>query len=143
MSILVYNPFRDAVYRRNNFRFTNDYFTPETDVYESKDEIVVKMNLPGVSKDQISIEANFNELEIKTETKNVNTDDTTVEEEAKASEPEFTAKHIERYNRNYFRKFKFNKPIDSQNAKVNLENGVLTVSLPIRPEAQKISLTIN
>ena len=112
MSILLYNPFRDTVYRRNNFRFSNEYFTPETDVYESKDEIVVKINLPGVSKDKISIEASFNELEIKTGVQKVDTDDDAAEEETKTSESELTARHIERYDRKYYRKFKINKPVE-------------------------------
>ena len=145
MSILVYNPYTETVHRRNNFRFSNNYCTPETDIYESKNEIVVKMNLPGVLKDNISIEATFNELEIKTETSKQVTEESSVEQETSEKsddESKLTPRHIERYERNYYRKFKFNKPIDNQQAKVVLQDGVLTVTLPLRPEAQKINLQI-
>ena len=142
MSILLYNPLTDMIQARDNFRFSNTYYAPRTDVYESKNEIVIKMDLPGITRDQISIEASSSELEMKTETKKIITDSEKEQIAEKKEDNEWTSRHIERVNRNYLRKFKFNKPVDSTKAKVLLENGVLTITLPLRPEAQKVTLSI-
>lgn len=143
MSILLFNPLTDMIQTRDNFRYSNAYYyAPKTDVYESKNEIVIKMDLPGITRDQISIEASSAELEMKTEIKKVDNDVEKEQVEEKKEETIWTSRHIERANRNYLRKFKFNKPVDSTQAKVLLENGVLTITLPLRPEAQKVSLQI-
>ncbi len=41
---------------------TPNYFTPEVDVFESKDSVIVYIDLPGVSKNDISIELLGREL---------------------------------------------------------------------------------
>ena len=142
MSILIYNPYNDSLRVRNNFRLADsDFYRPQTDIYETKDEIIVKMNLPGILKENISIDASFDELEVKTETPKISTDQEKSEESSEESS--WISRHVERTQRNYYRKFNFNKPIDAEKAKVVLENGVLTISLPIRPEAIKTQLKIN
>ncbi len=142
MSILLYNPLTDMIQARDNFRFSNSCYAPRTDVYESKNEIVIKMDLPGITRDQISIEASSSELEMKTEIKKVDNDVKKDQVEDKKEETVWTSRHVERVSRNYHRKFKFTKPINSSQAKVLLENGVLTITLPLMPEAQKRTLSI-
>lgn len=142
MSILLYNPLQDLIESRDNFRFSNCYYTPKTDVYESKNEIIIKMDLPGIARENISIEASSIELEIKTEFPKQSNDSSNDQKQTEKDESNLIARHVERRSQNYYRKFKFNKPVDSQKAKVNLQDGVLTVTLPLSPEAQKRTLSI-
>ena len=143
MSIKVYNPFQELRHL-NHLNYTLDgFYKPTTDLFESKDEFIVKVNLPGFSKDQISIDATFDELEIKAIQKVTADEEQTEDNSTEVKNDEtWTARHIERVTRNYRRKIKFNKPIDTQKSKVELENGVLTVILPISAEAKKVSLKI-
>ena len=145
MSILLYNPLMDVYGRpRRSMRFSNSYYTPTTDVYESNDEIIVKMDLPGVKRDNILIEATFNELELRS-----NYPEPVIEKSEqsetteKDQEDEFIHRYQERTRKDFYRKFKFNKPVNTKDAKVTLEDGVLTISLPLSPEAKKINLQIN
>ncbi len=143
MSILLYNPLLDLIESRDNFKLSNCYYTPNTDVYESKNDIIIKMDVPGITRDNISIEASINELEIKTNLGKLSNESSTDQKEENTQENIWVSRHIERAPRNYYRKFKFNKPVDSEKARVELKDGILTITLPIKPEAQKISLKIN
>ena len=139
MSLKLYNPIQEL--RRHNHTF-DGFYRPATDVYESKEnEFIVKVNLPGFSKDEIQIDANFDELEITAVLPKVESESTS-ETEEKAAENVWVARHVERISRNYKRKIKFHKPVDAQQAKVDFTNGVLTITLPIRAEAQKVALKI-
>ena len=141
MSIVTYDPFRTLAHFDKRFRNFDSYFRPDTDLYENDNEFIVKVDLPGFTKDQISVNATHNVLEVKTEIVKESTEDKKDSEVVNETK-EYTPRHIERVSRNYYRKIKFNKPIDTKNAKVSLENGVLTISLPISQEAKKIALNI-
>lgn len=146
MSILLYNPLMDSLETRNNFRFSNRYLRPATDIYESDNEFIIKMDLPGIKRENISIEATFNELEIQSNYSQQSTEDvqsSEVQSSNDSNKESFRTEFKERSQRNFYRKFKFHKPINPQDAKVLLEDGVLTISLPLRPEAKKINLQIN
>lgn len=145
MSILLYNPLMDVYGSRKSYRFSKNYFRPATDVYESNDAIIVKMDLPGFKRENISIEATFNELEISSifpENKSIeNQSEQSSATESSEQEP-LTQWFRERSGKNFYRKFKFSKPVNPQDARVDLEDGVLTISLPLRPEAKKVKLNL-
>jgi HSP20 family protein len=135
MSLKLYNPFYSVRHVDNTLYSKYGFYKPATDLYESDDEFTIEMNLPGFNRDQISIDATFDTLEVKTQLKE---SDETVEQETI-----WTAKHLERVNRKYYRKIKFNKPLDINKATTSYVNGVLKITIPKAPEAKRISLTID
>jgi HSP20 family protein len=108
---------------------------PATDIIENDDEYLIQVNLPGFSKDEVSIEANHEYIEITAEHKE--------ETEDKKEDNDVKYLHRERRTRKLARRISFAKPIDSTKAETNLDNGVLSIKLPKSEEAKAIKLSIN
>jgi len=147
MSLRVWNPFVELTQLENNIRkafdsfptFIEDFSTPLTDIKESEDGYTIHMNIPGISKDNITIDATSDFIEISAEAK---TEEQSEKDESK-SKLEYKPTHIERYSQKYYRKIHFDTPIDASTGKVSLQDGVLTIAVQKRPEAKKVSLSIN
>ncbi len=93
-------------YRSNNFMLT--------DVEETKDGYVLKMNMAGVKKENV----------------NVSYDDSVLTVSVKLNEEKNDKKYIikERYEGEYKRSFEF-EDIDADSIKASLENGILTLDM--------------
>ena len=140
MSLRIWNPFQELarLERDINKAFegsTSGFFSPLTDVKETEDKFIIDMNVPGMKPEDVNIEATSDYIEIKAE-KTENAD------EKKIQEKGWTARHIERRSEKYYRKMHFNIPVDAQNAKLELKNGVLHIELPKSPEAKKVQLKL-
>lgn len=104
--------------------------TPLTDFYEGKDNFKIVMNLPGIKKDDISIESDAESMEIR-----VNKEE--VKENKKAKY------HIrERRIGKFMRRINFPSFIDPNKAKISLEDGVLTVIVPKSEASKRVALKI-
>ena len=125
MSIVKHYP---PELRRRHHHHTG---VPATDVIESDDQYIVSVNLPGFTKEEISIEADYEYLKIIAEQK---------EEEEKET-PNFL--HRERIHKKFARKIGFRKPVNAKEAKITLENGILTILIPIAEESKAVKLAIN
>ena len=149
MSLRIWNPFAELARLEKDIREafepfsstgSESFFAPLTDVSESNDGFEIHMNIPGIKANDIQIDATADFLEIKaesqTETKNEDTENDSDNTE------EFTPRHIERVSRKYYRKIHFTAPVDASKAKTSLQDGVLKITIPKRPEAKKISLKI-
>ncbi|MHA2253075.1 MAG: Hsp20/alpha crystallin family protein [Candidatus Kariarchaeaceae archaeon] len=117
--------------RRMRKRHVHHTGVPATDVIESDEQYTVSVNLPGFSKDDISIEADYEYITITAEQK---------EEEEKET-PNFL--HRERFHKKFARKIGFRKPVNAKDAKITLANGVLTIEIPIAEESKAVKLSIN
>ena len=95
------------------------------------------MNVPGIKADELTIEATSELIEINTEFKPI-----THQIESEQKEKDSVPKQTERISRKYYRKISFTSPVDPSTGKVSLQDGVLTINIQKRPEAKKISLTI-
>lgn len=90
------------------------YITPATDIIEEEARYVLRSDIPGVQKEDLSITVENNMLEI----------------EGKASRELFKLNSSdESPDYAYRRKFRLNQDIDSTNINAHLENGVLTLAL--------------
>ena len=70
MSLTLLNPFRELKQFENSFfnEFNeNGFFKPATNLFETDKEFIVKVDLPGFAKDDISVNASNNIVEIKAE----------------------------------------------------------------------------
>ena len=98
------------------------FFSPYTDIYESEQEVLVTMEVPGVDKAAIDIE-----LEKGVLTVTANIDSRKYED----LEPIYTEYNVG----NFVRSFTLSTKIDSNKIEASVVDGVLTVRLPKVAEA--------
>lgn len=99
--------------------------TPTVDLYEEKDDIVVKVELPGLEKDNIEVDLTDNRLTIKGEKKK--------EEEVKKE----NYYRSERSYGSFIRTLELPRDVQADKIKAAFKNGVLEVRLPKTEEAKK------
>jgi HSP20 family protein len=101
-----------------------DFTAPMVDLYEEKDDIVVKAELPGMEKENIEVNLTERTLTIKGE---------------KKKEEETKDKDYYRSERSYgafLRTLELPKEVHADKIKANFKNGVLEVRLPKTEEAK-------
>ena len=114
-----FGPFRGLEEEREGFR------QPLTDVFETDNEVVVTVELPGVRKEDIDVTVRENSVEIKAEVKKI--------EEVK-KEGFFRA---ERSYQGFYRVIPLPTEVKSDQAKATYNNGVLEIRIPkAKPEAK-------
>lgn len=94
---------------------------PPVDVFEDADGITLRLDMPGVSKERLSVQAEKDTL--------------TIEGDAQISMPEgMEALYAEIHSTRYRRSFTLSGELDSDKAQANLKDGVLTLRIPKRAE---------
>ncbi|WP_165849242.1 Hsp20/alpha crystallin family protein [Candidatus Cryosericum septentrionale] len=91
---------------------------PATDIKQDATKYVILMNMPGVTKERVTITAEDNGLSVRTS-----------EEEKKEDETLKTV-YRERMGGTYQRAFHFEEPVDIENVTAHMENGVLELTVP-------------
>jgi HSP20 family protein len=99
-------------------------WTPAIDLYETKDDLVVKAELPGLKLEDINVSLRENTLTIEGERKH--------EEEVKDD----SFYRVERWHGRFFRSLDLPTMVDADKIQATYENGVLRVTLPKRPEVK-------
>ena len=91
---------------------------PSVDIYETDDALVIKAELPGVSKDDVSIDVHQNTLTLRGQRKH---------------EAEVKDEHYHRVERSYGsfqRSFTLPTTVDAEKAEASFKDGVLELRLP-------------
>lgn len=145
MNVIKWRPFGEMTdfNKRVNRLFHNDFFadwdregspvsgwSPSTDIYENKDEYVFKMELPGLSKDDITIDFHGDTITVKGDKK----------EENEIKKEDYH--RVERCYGNFIRSFTIPKNVDQKKIKANMKNGVLELKVPKQEEAKPKSIPI-
>lgn len=102
----------------------SEIVTPTVDVYEEKDDIVVKAELPGMDKNDIEVNISDSELTLKGE---------------KKKEEKIEQKDYYRCERSYgafFRSVELPKGVQADKVKASFKNGILEVRIPKSEEAK-------
>jgi HSP20 family protein len=98
---------------------------PPVDIYENdQHEIVLKAELPGVSREDIDLRVENNTLTIRGERKR--------QQEAKQE----NYHRVERLYGSFSRSFSLPATVNTEKVSAEFRDGVLTVSLPAREEAK-------
>jgi len=101
-------------------------FHPTLDMYEEKDEVVVKAELPGVEKEGLDISLEGDVLHLKAEKR----------EEKEETDEDTRYYHSERRYGRYSRSVVLPCHVDADKASATFEDGVLELRLPKAEEAK-------
>ena len=104
---------------------SSNSISPSIDVRETESELVVEAELPGMDEKDISVTLNNGFLTLKGEKKS--------EREEKNDEYHLTERSYGRFQRS----FQVADTVDADKVKAEFQKGILTVTLPKRPEAMK------
>ena len=126
MAIVRWDPFRDFGFSAPNT------WMPPVDIFQTSDhELVLKAELPDMSREDIDITVENFVLTVKGEKK--------VSGEVKDEQYH----HIERRYGTFSRSFSLPQTVDSHRVSAEYKNGVLTVRLPLREEAKPRSIKVD
>ncbi|NOY87168.1 MAG: Hsp20/alpha crystallin family protein [Deltaproteobacteria bacterium] len=104
--------------------FESSTWAPPVDIYETQDDILVNVEVPGVDKDRISVEVK---------------DDVLVIQGERPFEKDVAREHYHRIERSYgrFRRsFILSVPVQVDGIKASYQSGILEITLP-KVEAAK------
>ena len=105
-------------------------FMPPVDVIRDKEHIRVRMDVPGLQKEDLEISVLGNSLFIRGEKKS-------------ESKPEGTnAYRIERFYGTFERVIDLPSPVDVEKTKAACKDGVLEITLPLREEAKPKQIAV-
>ena len=126
MTIVRWDPFRD-------FGFTTaNSWIPAVDIFQSSDqELVLKAELPDMSREDIDITVENGTLTLKGEKKFSHD----------VKEEQFH--HVERRYGSFSRSFSLPQTVDVAKVSADYKNGVLTIKLPLREEAKPRQIKVD
>lgn len=104
--------------------------SPSIDIYEEGGDMVVKAELPGITKEDLNVSITENTLTIKGEKK----------KEQKVEEKDYH--RIERSYGSFSRSFRLPDNVAGDKAKAEFKDGVLEVRLPKTKETQAKKITV-
>jgi HSP20 family protein len=146
MRITKWQPYSDLVnmYDRWNRLFGEDFldessknglmpsaWRPMTDIYETKDAYVFKVELPGFKKEDIKVEFSNETLVLRGERKQ--------EEEVKNE----NCHRLERSYGMFERSFNIPKNVDAKKIDASLKDGILLLTIPKVEEAKTKAIPIS
>ena len=113
---------------------TRGRVSPSVDVLESDESYKLLVDLPGVLKENVSVEVKENVLSI------------TAKHESNAASQDdndgYRVVRSERRRADYERRFTLGDTLDAENISAKFENGVLTVTVPRQAEPQEVSRSV-
>ena len=140
MSLIRWDPFREmtSLQERMNRLFsgvlarsplgeeeiTKGAWVPAVDIYETHESLILKAELPGIAKEDVSVEVEDNTLTLKGEKKF----------EAEVKEENYH--RVERSYGNFQRSFTLPATVDQEKVKAKFKDGILEITLPKVEEAK-------
>ena len=125
------DPFRELASFFENFteptgkdQLTAGTFVPPVDVYEDEQNLVLKLEVPGVNEGDINVSVENNTLTIQGERK------------FEKEEKEENFHRIERRYGSFMRTFRLPNTVDSEKVEASYEKGILKIMLAKRAEAK-------
>ncbi|HXF48214.1 MAG TPA: Hsp20/alpha crystallin family protein [Verrucomicrobiae bacterium] len=117
---------------RGIFRLSDEW-APMVDVAETKDEVIVRAEVPGMTKEDISVTLQDNVLTLRGEKKQEKVENGT------------TYHRMERSYGNFVRSFTLPTVVREDKTKATYKDGVLTITLPKAEEVKpkEISISVN
>jgi HSP20 family protein len=142
MAITHWDPFREVVALQNRvnslFRDLNEGeeqvaavgFVPPVDIYEDAQNVVLKLEVPGIDQKDLDVRIEDRTLTVKGERK------------FEAEEQEQNFHRIERHYGTFYRAFTLPNTVDTESVAASYNAGVLKLELTKKPEAQPKQIAI-
>ena len=142
-AITRWDPFREVATLQNRvnslFRNLNEEdaplaaanFVPAVDIHEDAENLVLKIEVPGIEEKDLDVRVEDHTLTVKGERK------------FEAEEKEQNFHRIERSYGSFFRAFTLPSTVETENIKAGYNAGVLKLELKKKPEAQPRQIKIN
>ena len=108
-----------------------DFWKPPVDIYDSQDELVIQMEVPGVNRDEIDIEFSGSALIVKGERL------------PSFGKGQAEYHRIERQHGPFKRVIELPMPVDTDKIKATYNFGVLSIVLPIHSDSKAKKIPIN
>jgi len=115
---------------QDELTFTSS-FVPAVDVYEDEHKVALKLEIPGVTQQDVDIQLENNILTVRGERK------------FEKEEKEENFHRIERRYGSFARSFTLPNTLDPESVQANYENGVLKIELAKRAEAKPKQIQVN
>ena len=121
----------------NDFPFSrpmlegSDHWTPSVDIMEKEGNLILRAELPGLSEKQIELKLEGDTLTLKGERKMENED------------KKETYHRIESYYGSFTRSFRLPDTVDADKIHADYKNGVLTVTIPQKPEVKPREIPVS
>ncbi|MCR4435224.1 MAG: Hsp20/alpha crystallin family protein [Clostridiales bacterium] len=134
MSLVPWNPFRDIdnigremtnFLENTPFGFFGKATSPRVDVYQTEKDVVVKAEIPGVSKEDLNVYVDENSIRLSGQTKR---------------DDEFKSENMyrtERYYGSFSRTIPLPVEVKSEQASAEYKDGILSITVP-KIEASKM-----
>jgi len=131
------DPFRELASLFENFaegtgksQIQSGTFVPPVDVYEDEHTLILKLDVPGVSEEDLDVQLENNTLTVKGERK------------FEKEEKEENFHRIERRYGSFLRTFRVPNTIDSEHVDAQYEKGVLKLTFAKKAEAKPKQIRI-
>lgn len=131
------DPFRELASLFENFadgtgktQIQSGTFVPPVDVYEDEHTLILKLDVPGISEEDLDVQLENNTLTVKGERK------------FEKEEKEENFHRIERRYGTFLRTFRVPNTIDSEHVDAQYEKGVLKLSFAKKAEARPKQIKI-
>jgi HSP20 family protein len=125
------DPFRELASFLENFadangkdQLTSGTFVPAVDVYEDEHNLVLKMEIPGVNDEDVTVSVENDTLTVQGERK------------FEKEEKEENFHRIERRYGSFIRTFKLPNTVDTDKVEAGCDKGILKITLAKRAEAK-------
>jgi HSP20 family protein len=117
----------------NSFPETRDNWNPAVDILEKDGNLILRAELPGMTEKQIELKLDGNTLTLKGERK--------MENEDKKN----SYHRVESSYGSFMRSFRLPDTVDMEKISADFKNGILTVTLPQKPEVKprEIPVSVN
>lgn len=106
-------------------------WTPALDLYEEKDNLVVKVELPGMKREDIDVSLHDGSLSISGERK------------SEEKHQDADAYRMERFFGRFQRTVTLPTPVAGDKVKAQYQDGILTITLPKTEEAKPKRIDVN
>ena len=121
---------KQKVERRDETTRPGSYFQPAVDIFETKDELVLVADMPGVPPDGVDVDLEGDELSI--------------EGRVRAGEYDgLKPLYVEYGVGGFYRRFTLGEMIDRDGIKAQMKNGVLVLKLPKAERARARRITVD
>lgn len=105
-------------------------WSPALDLYQNNDNVIARVELPGMRKEDIEISLQEGMLTISGERKSETAEDN-------------KAERTERYVGKFRRSISLPTPVDTNRVTANYRDGILTITLPKAEEAKPKQIQVN